>query len=578
MKKIVTEEPMERISVICKNDKGLELVYKQAQSTESIDSENAIVGWGSKPLPDRDKELIEAGAWDLDNYRKNPILCLSHDLSRPPIGKVIWVKSDPNGLKFKAKFANTERGREVYQLYKEGIMNAFSVGFRPKAGGFVENPTEEKYKGLKKVFKSVELFEISCVTIPSLPDALVECVKSGRIKDASLKEELEVLMDEKDLTPEVVKETIVEEVKSDDPTDENEEKMGMMAMEKMGMMPDGKETEQVFMKRCVADKDMKAQCKKEDITESCQMMWDKNKPAEKKDVEDEEVKTLDFATGLPSVYDILNVLGKFFDKASSNYVPSNDAPSLVEVATGSEPSRPYIYVVDVYPNAYPNGACVFRVSYRGTSKTFRQEYTYDIATKVVAFADIPVVVEEAWVAKRYADIIETKEAEEDIETKSDEKTDELDMEQNEEKDISDDIEEKAGRVLSSANQTKIEDCIDQMTDVLESLQDLLDSSNPPESNDEEDTSKEGEGKSEEDLETKEPGDDDMEIITEEKSGEDDDGFEITEKDTEVEFDFDEKVVSDIISSAVITATKNVNTAVKDKTKEEVSRVLGKAVI
>jgi len=567
MKKNITEEPM-RYSVICKNDKGLEVVYKQATSTESIDAESAIVGWGSKPLPDRDKELIEASAWDLDNYRKNPILCLSHDLSRPPIGKVLWVKADPNGLKFKAKFANTERGKEVYQLYKEGIMNAFSVGFRPKAGGFIENPTEERYKGLKKVFKSVELFEISCVTIPSLPDALVECVKSGKIKDASLKEELEVLMDEKDLTPEVVKETIVEEVKNDTPIDgeTNEEKMG-----KMDMMPTDKETEKDFMARCTSDKKMTSQCKKDgkDQTEACQMMWDKKNPpvAKKKDVENVEEKTLDAETGLPSVYDILNVLGRFFDKAAGSYSSLTLGPTdgANIVSSESYPNSPYIYVVDIYPNSYPNGICIFRVSFKGTTKTFRQEYTYDIAAKTVVFADTPVAVEEAWITKKYEDILEAKDIdEEDLEGKSDEEVDDLD---NTEKDVDDDIEEKAGRVLSAANQTMIEDCISQMSDAMDSLQELLDSVNSPEPST-------GKGVSEEEV----PGDD--KIVTEEKDAEveDDDGIEIVEKDTEVDFDFDEKTVSDIISSAVIGAAKNVASTVKDKTIEEVNKALGKVVM
>ena len=80
--------------------------YILAEKSEIVDtdSEKSVVGWGSKPQPDRDGELIEASAWDLDNYRKNPVLCLSHDLTKPPIGKILWVKADPNGLKFKKIF------------------------------------------------------------------------------------------------------------------------------------------------------------------------------------------------------------------------------------------------------------------------------------------------------------------------------------------------------------------------------------------------------------------------------------------------------------------------------------------
>lgn len=165
-----------------------------AEKTETIDSENSVVGWGSKPIPDRQKELIESTAWDLENFQKNPILCLAHDHKAPPIGRVMWVKNYPNGLKFKARFANTERGKEVYQLYKEGIMNAFSVGFKPKQGGYVDHPTEEKYKGLSRVYKAIELLEISCVSIPALPDALVEHIKSGKVVCKALQDELEPII------------------------------------------------------------------------------------------------------------------------------------------------------------------------------------------------------------------------------------------------------------------------------------------------------------------------------------------------------------------------------------------------
>jgi HK97 family phage prohead protease len=156
------------------------------EEKEFDDSERSIVAWASKPVIDRDMELILGSAWNLDAFLKNPVLMLSHDYRTPPIGRVLWTKATDEGLKFKAKFAKSQVGEEIYSLYKEGIMKAFSVGFVPKQS--VEN--QEDMRGLlkdfngqmpRRVYTEVELLEISCVSIPSCPDALVELVKSGKI-------------------------------------------------------------------------------------------------------------------------------------------------------------------------------------------------------------------------------------------------------------------------------------------------------------------------------------------------------------------------------------------------------------
>lgn len=181
--------------VIVKEAAVAGIAFKDAIASESIDGEQSIVGWGSRPTIDRDKELIESSAWKLDNYRKNPVLLLCHKYDVPPVGKVLWVKSDQNGLKFKAKFANTERGKECYELYKDGIMNAFSVGFKPRPGGVMDNPTDVKYKGCKRVFTDVELMEISCVPVPANSDALIDHVKSGKIHTKQLQDELEFVLE-----------------------------------------------------------------------------------------------------------------------------------------------------------------------------------------------------------------------------------------------------------------------------------------------------------------------------------------------------------------------------------------------
>ncbi len=178
--------------------------YITVEKKELNEDEGTIVGIASKAIVDRDNELILGDAWKLDNYRKNPVLMLAHDLQSLPIGKCLWVKNAGGELRFKAKFASTPRGQEVYQLFLEGCLTSFSVGFKANPGGYVDNPTDAKYKGIKRVYRDVELLEISCVAIPANNSAIVEAVKSGKIQTKELKNELIEIFDIKDIDEDVI--------------------------------------------------------------------------------------------------------------------------------------------------------------------------------------------------------------------------------------------------------------------------------------------------------------------------------------------------------------------------------------
>lgn len=157
------------------------------------DEERSFVAWASTSVLDRDGEKIAHDSWDIENYEKNKVLLWAHDYSMPPVGKTMWLRQQQNGLKFKPKFAPTEIGRELYLLYKEGYLNAFSVGFIPKDFEEDEEETVEfmgffggKFEKPLLTYTDVELLEISCVPVPSCPDALVERMANGQIKAKGL--------------------------------------------------------------------------------------------------------------------------------------------------------------------------------------------------------------------------------------------------------------------------------------------------------------------------------------------------------------------------------------------------------
>jgi len=102
----------------------------------------------------------------LDNFVKNPVIPWSHNANEPPVGKALWIKKGTKRITAKAKFAITDRAEEVWQLFRGKFLNAFSVGFMPKA---------------RFIYDEWELLEFSPVTVPANPEALATAVKSKSI-------------------------------------------------------------------------------------------------------------------------------------------------------------------------------------------------------------------------------------------------------------------------------------------------------------------------------------------------------------------------------------------------------------
>lgn len=175
---------------------ALTKMYTQATVEKGSfdETERTFTAWASKPVLDRDGEIIAHDAWEVDNFKSNPVLLWAHDYSMPPVGKVLWVKQQKNGLKFMPKFAPTDMGKELFQLYFDGFLNTFSVGFIPKDFEEDEEETVQFMGWFGDIFEKpvltytdVELLEISCVPVPSCPAALVERMASGQIKAKGLK-------------------------------------------------------------------------------------------------------------------------------------------------------------------------------------------------------------------------------------------------------------------------------------------------------------------------------------------------------------------------------------------------------
>lgn len=159
-------------------------MFVVSEKKEINTAEKSVVAWANRPVVDRDGELVAHDCeWIMDSFKKNPVLLMGHNYSIPSAGRVLWWKQTPDGMKFKAQFANTPMGNELWELYKSNMMNAFSIGFIPKA--WEDHETTDS-KMPRRTYKSIELLEISCVTVPSCSAAVIDAEEKGLIKTKDL--------------------------------------------------------------------------------------------------------------------------------------------------------------------------------------------------------------------------------------------------------------------------------------------------------------------------------------------------------------------------------------------------------
>lgn len=119
---------------------------------------------------DRMGDTINQGGWSLDAFKSNPVLLWGHDSFSPPIGKVGKAVVEGGKLKAKAvEFVPREVSPfawSISEMVRLGFVKAVSVGFRPSKWSYNDAG------GVN--FEEQELLELSLVSIPANPEALVE--------------------------------------------------------------------------------------------------------------------------------------------------------------------------------------------------------------------------------------------------------------------------------------------------------------------------------------------------------------------------------------------------------------------
>mgnify|MGYP002632487951 CR=1 FL=1 len=111
----------------------------------------------------------------IDDYKAKgtmPKMLWNHDRWEPPVGVWLEMSEDSKGLMMRGKFANTDRGREIYELMKSGALDSFSIGYTVNM---------ERWDGDKGINELLEVYvkEVSIVNFACNEESTVQDIKSS---------------------------------------------------------------------------------------------------------------------------------------------------------------------------------------------------------------------------------------------------------------------------------------------------------------------------------------------------------------------------------------------------------------
>jgi hypothetical protein len=145
-------------------------------NVKSVDEDRRIItGIASTPTPDRVRDVV----MPLGAKFATPMPLLLYHNGEKPVGTVDFAKPSSKGIPFKASLPNVieegivrDRVQEAWHSIKYKLIAAVSIGFRALEGG-VELIRDG---GLK--FNEWEWLELSLVSVPAQPDAVISSFKS----------------------------------------------------------------------------------------------------------------------------------------------------------------------------------------------------------------------------------------------------------------------------------------------------------------------------------------------------------------------------------------------------------------
>jgi uncharacterized protein len=147
----------------------------------AVSADGAVEGYASLfGLVDLGRDRVERGAFSASLARRGARgvrFLFQHDPAEP-IGAWSSISEDGRGLRVSGRLnLAVARAREVHALLRQGALDGLSIGFRA-----VRSLREAG--GVRRLVE-IDLWEVSVVTFPMLPDARVASVKLRRPSSAA---------------------------------------------------------------------------------------------------------------------------------------------------------------------------------------------------------------------------------------------------------------------------------------------------------------------------------------------------------------------------------------------------------
>ena len=118
-------------------------------------------------------DVIEKGAFTktiAEDFARIKILS-QHNSYDLPIGKPLELREDEKGLFIRGKISDTQKGRDIQTLLKDGVLNELSIGY-DAVDYVVDESTHIRH------LKEIKLWEVSIVTWAMNDQAKIDDVKS----------------------------------------------------------------------------------------------------------------------------------------------------------------------------------------------------------------------------------------------------------------------------------------------------------------------------------------------------------------------------------------------------------------
>ena len=142
---------------------------------EDVEADGAFSGYASLfGKVDLSRDAVEPGAFRKTLRRRGPEsvrMLFQHDPNQP-IGRWTEIREDARGLFVRGRLTpGVARSREVLALMRAGALDGLSIGFR------TVRATKDAGTNVRRILEA-DLWEISVVTFPMLPEARIDRVKA----------------------------------------------------------------------------------------------------------------------------------------------------------------------------------------------------------------------------------------------------------------------------------------------------------------------------------------------------------------------------------------------------------------